>query len=710
MATRSTTLVFFAALWLGVGLGRAVAEAASPERILWDPALQGRKEEFRWRASDAVVEPVGGAEVKSMRVVTGVRESWPGVTLPAPAGGWDLSAHATLVIRLRNGGTNAVKVFARVDNAGADGVRNCVTADITLAAGGGGRLRVDLKRSSGSTLDGLLFGMRGYPVARGGVGTVDPSRITQLLLFVDHPRTEHRFEVEGVTAEGDFVDPTASVEDARPYLPLLDRFGQYRHKPWPGKVSSLEDLQERREAEARELEEKPGSPEWDRFGGWAAGPKLEATGFFRVQKYDGRWWLVDPEGRLFWSHGVDCVRSLDSTPVEEREGWFEGFGEWVSELSGRHSVRAKVLKGHYAGRTVRCFSFAGANFERKYGAGWKAASADRVHRRLRSWGMNTIANWSDAEVARLRRTPYTDSVHSEGVRRIEGSEGYWGKFPDVFDPQFELGLKRQMAARRGGSAGDPWCLGYFSDNEMSWGDELSLALAALRSPADQPAKRAFVADLEARYGEVEKLNARWGTSHGSWEALRVSREVPDRERARLDLELFYTRTAETYFRGVRDAIREGAPGQLYLGCRFAWVNAWAAAAAAKFCDVVSYNLYQRSIAEFVFNGGADVPLIVGEFHFGALDRGLFHTGLVPVTDQAARARAYREYVEGALGHPQFVGTHWFQWQDEPTTGRAWDEENYQIGLVDIADTPYRETVEAVREVGLRMYRRRAEGR
>jgi hypothetical protein len=267
-----------------------------------------------------------------------------------------------------------------------------------------------------------------------------------------------------------------------------------------------------------------------------------------------------------------------------------------------------------------------------------------------------------------------------------------------------------MAARRGGSAGDPWCLGYFSDNEMSWGDELSLALAALRSPADQPAKRAFVADLEARYGEVEKLNARWGTSHGSWEALRVSREVPDRERARLDLELFYTRTAETYFRGVRDAIREGAPGQLYLGCRFAWVNAWAAAAAAKFCDVVSYNLYQRSIAEFVFNGGEDVPLIVGEFHFGALDRGLFHTGLVPVTDQAARARAYREYVEGALGHPQFVGTHWFQWQDEPTTGRAWDEENYQIGLVDIADTPYRETVEAVREVGLRMYRRRAEGR
>jgi len=25
---------------------------------------------------------------------------------------------------------------------------------------------------------------------------------------------------------------------------------------------------------------------------------LEATGFFRVEKYKGRWWFVDPDGRL----------------------------------------------------------------------------------------------------------------------------------------------------------------------------------------------------------------------------------------------------------------------------------------------------------------------------------------------------------------------------------------------------------------------------
>ncbi len=37
---------------------------------------------------------------------------------------------------------------------------------------------------------------------------------------------------------------------------------------------------------------------------------------------------------------------------------------------------------------------------------------------------------------------------------------------------------------------------------MSWGDEVSLALAALQSPPDQAAKQAFVADLKAKYGDI----------------------------------------------------------------------------------------------------------------------------------------------------------------------------------------------------------------
>jgi len=412
---------------------------------------------------------------------------------------------------------------------------------------------------------------------------------------------------------------------------------------------------------------------------------------------------VDPDGRLFFSQGIDCVRMLDTTPIDERESWFEALPGEEPPLSQFFS-HGYALKGHYEGRQPKCLSFAGANLVRKYGADWRKASVEVIHKRLRSWGLNTIGNWSDESVWLMRRTAYTDSVGSSGAVEIQGSEGYWGKFPDVFDPRFGEAVRRGMETKKGKSAGDPWCLGYFSDNEMSWGDEVSLAVAALQSPQGQAAKQAFVADLKAKYSTIGGLNEAWGASHASWDGLLESRQPPDKKKARADLTAFYTRLAERYFQTVREAIRTVAPDQLYLGCRFAAVNSRAAAAAAKYCDVVSYNLYQRSVADFQFNGGADVPLLIGEFHFGALDRGLFHTGLVPVADQAARAQAYQDYVRGAVRHPQFVGCHWFQYQDEPTTGRVYDEENYQIGFVDVADTPYAETVEAAREVGRKLYR------
>jgi hypothetical protein len=638
-----------------------------------------------------------------LRVVTGHAEPWPGVRLAAPAGHWDLSSHTEVAADVKNIGTNPVTVFCRVDNPGADGTKHCVTGSISLQPGQAGTFTVPLKRESGGTLDGKLFGMRGYPVAPGESGDIDPKNITQLLFFVDHPAADHKFEITQITATGSYTPPTASVTDAAPFFPFIDTFGQYNHKNWPGKTQSLADLAAKREQEAADLAAHPGPDDWDQYGGAATGPQLKATGFFRTKKIGGKWWLVDPAGHRFFSHGIDCVRMLDATPIEERSTWFADFPGDQPEFKEFFS-EAYCLMGHYAGRTVKCFSFSGANLRRKYGVDWKTVYPELVQRRLRSWGLNTIGNWSDAATCRLRRAPYTDTIGSHNVRQIEGSEGYWGKFPDVFDPGFAASLRRDMDGKKSGSAGDPWCLGYFSDNEMSWGDDTSLAVATLKSPADQAAKKVFLADLQAKYGDIARLNSVWGTAHKSWDDLLQSREAPDKHKAEADLAAFYTRIAEQYFRTVRDTIKAVAPAQLYLGCRFADSNDRAALAAAKFCDVVSFNLYRRSVADFRFPGGADAPVLIGEFHLGALDRGLFHPGLVPVADQAARAQAYFNYVNGALHHPQIVGTHWFQYQDEPTTGRSYDGENYQIGFVDVADTPYAETIAASRRIGASLYR------
>jgi len=679
------------------------ARASGADQVLFD--FTRGFDASKIAATDATVSANEAGSKAGLRVATGHSQRWPGITLPAPGGEWDLSAFGSVTLELSNPGTNRVTIFCRVDNPGTNGTDHCVTHSLGLEPGRSGSLLVPLTRTADDTLGGKLFGMRGYPVGPDGAGCIDPRHLTQLVVFVSQPSADHLFELQDIRATGSYQPPTAWVTDADPFFPFIDTFGQYRHKDWPGKVKSVADLQARREAEAKELARLPGPKDWDKFGGCATGPRLKATGFFRTEKVRGKWWLVDPDGRLFFSHGIDCVRMLDTTPIDERANWFADFPGNQPEFAAFRS-RAYVLKGHYAGRTPECFSFAEANLLRKYGPDWREAYPRRIQQRLRSWGLNTIGNWSDAATSRLRLTPYTDAIGSGRTKPIEGSEGYWGKFPDVFDPGFADGLRRAMAAKRNDSAGDPWCIGYFSDNEMSWGDDISLALAALQSPPKQAAKQMFVADLKAKYAGIEKLNQAWGTHYASWDALLESREAPDKTRANDDLAAFYTRTAEQYFRTVREAIKAVAPNQLYLGCRFAWVNDRAAAAAAKYCDVVSYNLYRPNVADFKFNGGADVPLIIGEFHFGALDRGMFHTGLVPVATQQARAEAYKDYVRGALRHPQFVGCHWFQYCDEPTTGRVWDEENYQIGFVDVADTPYVETIAASREVGNELYMNR----
>ena len=191
--------------------------------------------------------------------------------------------------------------------------------------------------------------------------------------------------------------------------------------------------------------------------------------------------------------------------------------------------------------------------------------------------MNSIGNWSDATVysertSGKRKTPYVVSAGSDGAKPIEGSSGYWGKFPDPFDASFREALDKRMRWQQNKTAGDPWCIGYFVDNELAWGDQYSLATATLASPAEQASKKAFLADLKTKYQTIKQLNEAWKTSHESWNALAECRTPPDTENAADDLGAFYTRLAEQYFRICREAVKQVAPHNLYLGCRFAWVN------------------------------------------------------------------------------------------------------------------------------------------
>ena len=50
--------------------------------------------------------------------------------------------------------------------------------------------------------------------------------------------------------------------------------------------------------------------------------------------------------------------------------------------------------------------------------------------------------------------------------------------------------------------------------------------------------------------------------------------------------------------------------------------------------------------------------------------------------------------------PISSGAHWFQYIDEPLTGRTLDGENAHVGFVTVADLPYVELVAAARDANL----------
>jgi hypothetical protein len=631
----------------------------------------------------------------TLRVELGHQAPWPGVTLRAPQGKWDLSPYEYIWFDITSHSDRRLTISCRVDNPGADGTNHCVTGQVSIDPGATRTLTVRIFPVPWKLDAPLeLVGMRANPVH---AGKLDPANVTQLVIFVTRPTQDHTIEIGTIRAGG-----RVQVLDASAFLPFIDEFGQYIHSNWPGKTRTVAGLLLHARNEQEALKAYPKPRDRNKYGGWTDGPRLKATGFFRVQKHRGKWWLVDPTGRLFWSHGIDCVRSVNATPITHREKYFRNLPEQDSRFVQFYGQATWAPHGYYRDHSpYRTYDFSRANLLRKYGEEFESAFADITHQRFESWGINTIANWSDERIYLLRLTPYVATIHFEAAR-LEGSEGYWGKFYDVFDASFAENLRKRLEAERGKSVDDPWCIGYFVHNELSWGDDTSLAVAALMSPPEQTAKAVFLNDLQTKYDTIENLNAAWGTEHESWEALRESRQAPDKTRAREDLEEFYTKTAETYFGTIRREIKRIAPNQLYLGCRFAWVNDRAAVAASKFCDVVSYNRYDYSVEGLALPKEIDMPLIIGEFHFGALDRGMFHTGLRSAPNQQDRADKYKSYVESALRNPYLIGTHWFQYKDQATTGRG-DGENYQIGFVDICDTPYPEIVQAAREIGESMY-------
>ena len=426
---------------------------------------------------------------------------------------------------------------------------------------------------------------------------------------------------------------------AKPLLPkgpLLDELGQSTLHDWPGKSRSVEEVSARIRRQLDSATSWKFPEQFTRWGGWKEKKLDKASGYFRVKQDAGRWYLVDPDGHAFWSAGLDCVRVDTNANYEGLETAMK----WLPDREGEF----RDMFERYMRRDGKSINFLAANMIRALGAAeWRPKWARIALAELRRLRFNTVANWSEWQFAKEAQYPYVRPMSFNAKR----AGNVYRDFPDIYHADFEKDVADYAAELRK-TADDPALVGYFLMNEPTWGFSSEVPAAGMLFTTETCETRKELARwLRAKYGEDTVLAAAWRTpasfaltAAGRWKTALT-------EEALRDLTEFSTQMVERYFGALTKACKKADPNHLNLGMRWAGLPpAWAAKWMQSF-DVFSINCYRprtpRQQTDEI-HALLKRPVVVGEWHFGALDVGLQSSGIGHLRNQRERAKAYRVYL------------------------------------------------------------------
>lgn len=486
-------------------------------------------------------------------------------------------------------------------------------------------------------------------------------------------------------------EPEMLKEPVFPDGPLVDEMGQSRIHDVKNKFHSTEELQQFLIESEQKSDEITAPDHLSEWGGWK-GKQLEATGFFRTH-YDGtRWWFVDPDGYLFWSSGLDCVRPGLPAPAENMEGAYSWLPERVGEFADARHVKKKGKRGDDENPGINHLR---ANLIRAFGKEqWHSKWKKMVSGQIKKIGFNTIANWSDCELAQEANIPYVTQLDFN----FSQTPLIYKDFPDVYSPTFEEEASR-MAEMLRSTVASRALIGYFLQNEAEWAFSKELPAAGMLFTSEGCCCRDRLAEwLEKKYATEENLSEEWKMSaefsaikSGKWKRTLTPQALAD-------LEEFTVLMVDRLYGVVSTCCRKVDPHHLNLGTRFPGEPAPWTLEGMKHVDALSINCYKKKLPESfaVLSKKINKPIIIGEWHFGAVDAGLPGMANQMVCTQKERGDAFRIYNEWAAAQWYCIGSHYFRCYDNPTMGRG-DGENYNIGFFNVCCHPYEEIVAAAQE-------------
>ena len=335
--------------------------------------------------------------------------------------------------------------------------------------------------------------------------------------------------------------------------------------------------------------------------------------------------------------------------------------------------------------------------------------AATTRQRLLTWGFNTAGAWS-VEPSKLP-LPFIPDLEL-------GREAEFHWF-DPFHPAMEEKMRTWAHRLVSPYKGNPYRIGYFSDNEVGWWYG-ALFIWYLRQPATNYTKQRLLALLREHYGaDWERFSRDFvpPTGVSSFDALlQSSGKVTQLRIGGEGIQVIRRWTgmvAEHYYRLSHRAIREADPEALIFADRLQiYYDPNAVRLMGPYIDAIATNYDVDSedgwVARYYFEGlrqlTGNKPVLISEWFFAGRENrtGNRNNGhLMTVHTQAERARGAAAAAQQFVKIPQVVGLHWFQYYDHPPGGRP-DGEDYNFGLVDIHDRPYEELTEALGQVNPRL--------
>ncbi len=328
--------------------------------------------------------------------------------------------------------------------------------------------------------------------------------------------------------------------------------------------------------------------------------------------------------------------------------------------------------------------------------------------RLKSWGFTTVGGWSDYSALRQCHDTNVAFIPVLAIGMTCGAPWVDMWDTNVISRMYQVARDQILPL-----GNDPRVLGYYTDNEMGWWNAALFKLTLEQPPTSGQRQRLvnllhetyhndwnellkdFEPDGVGNFKELEQRGMLY--LHPGSQGIRVYRR-------------FLGLMAERYYSLVRQIIRTYDPRGLVLGDRYQSFYYPEVARAAASMDVVSMNLnaawndgtFPRFYLD-TLHALTRRPVYVSEFYMSAQQN---RTGnkndsstFPVVATQAERAEGFRNTLQALLRTPYVVGADWFQYYDEPEYGR-FDGENYNFGLVDVYDQPYKSLTASAQALNL----------